>query len=206
MIEEQQPDVVGLQEVSRGWVVNGSMDVLSWLSHRLQMPYLYAPTAGPLWGSAILTRYPVIESQEVELPPRDLALKRGFIWVGLDVGGGQELQVITTHYHGRQSGQEDSETRVEHSRKVLEFIAGSSRTVLMGDLNARPEEPEIEILREAGLVDVLREVDRAYTFPSYDPERQIDYILMTPDLTASNPTVPKSTASDHLPVVAGVTP
>ena len=114
--------------------------------------------------------------------------------------------MITTHYHAGQSGQEDSDTRVEHSRKVLEFIAGSSRTVLMGDLNARPEEPEIEMLREAGLVDVLREVDRAYTFPSYAPDRQIDYILVTPGLSASNPNVPKSTASDHLPVVAILSP
>ena len=211
VIEEQQPDVVGLQEVSRGWVVNGSMDVLGWLSHRLQMPYLYGPTAGHLWGNAILTRYPIIESQEVELPPRNLALKRGFIWARLDVGGGQELQVITTHYHSGPGGQEGSDTRVEHSRKILEFIAdpsraGSSRTVLMGDLNARPEELEIEILREAGLVDVLGEIDRPYTFPSHDPERQIDYILVMPGLTARNPTVPKSTASDHLPVVAVLGP
>ena len=78
--------------------------------------------------------------------------------------------------------------------------------MLMGDLNAKPEAPEVEILRDAGLVDVLREVDRAYTFPSYDPERQIDYILVMPGLTASNPIVPKSTASDHLPVVVILEP
>jgi len=153
-----------------------------------------------------LPRYPIIESQGVELPPRDLPLKRGFIWARLDVGRDQELQVITTHYHGGQSGQEDSDTRLEHSVEVLEFIAGSSRTVLMGDLNARPGEAEIEILRVAGLVDVLREVDRAYTFPSYDPDRQIDYIMVMSGLAASKPLVPGSTASDHLAVVAILVP
>ena len=78
--------------------------------------------------------------------------------------------------------------------------------MLKGDLNAKPEEPEIRILREAGLVDVLEEVAGAHTFPSYNPDRQIDYIMVMGGLTASNALVPKSAASDHLPVVAVLTP
>lgn len=50
-IEDAAPDVVALQEVSRGWVINGSFDLLSWLAHRLDMVYVYGPTSGPLWGN-----------------------------------------------------------------------------------------------------------------------------------------------------------
>jgi len=50
-IEDAAPDVVALQEVSRGWVINGSFDLLSWLAHRLDMVYVYGLTSGPLWGN-----------------------------------------------------------------------------------------------------------------------------------------------------------
>ena len=59
VIESEEPDIVALQEVSRGWVINGSADTLLWLSKRLDMPYLYGPSMADLWGNAILSRYPV---------------------------------------------------------------------------------------------------------------------------------------------------
>lgn len=42
VIEKQQPDIVSLQEVSRGWVVNGSVDAMAWLAQRLDMVYAYS--------------------------------------------------------------------------------------------------------------------------------------------------------------------
>jgi endonuclease/exonuclease/phosphatase family metal-dependent hydrolase len=38
-IESSGAEVVGLQEVSRGWYVNGSTDMLAWLQRRLRMPH-----------------------------------------------------------------------------------------------------------------------------------------------------------------------
>ena len=37
VIEAEQPQIVALQEVPRGWVVNGAVDALSWLAQRLEM-------------------------------------------------------------------------------------------------------------------------------------------------------------------------
>ncbi len=48
VIEAEDPDVIALQEVSRGWVVNGSVDMLAWLSQRLDMDYVWGPAAAPL--------------------------------------------------------------------------------------------------------------------------------------------------------------
>ncbi|HID86256.1 MAG TPA: hypothetical protein EYP55_02630, partial [Anaerolineae bacterium] len=61
VLEESGAEVVALQEVSRGWVINGSLDMLTWLSRRLKMPHVSGPTADPLWGNAILSRYPLRE-------------------------------------------------------------------------------------------------------------------------------------------------
>ncbi|RME47181.1 MAG: endonuclease, partial [Chloroflexi bacterium] len=203
VIESEQPDVVALQEVSRGWVIAGSLDMLTWLSQRLGMSYVSGPTAGPLWGNAILSRLPIREYQAHALPPRDLLIRRGFLWARIDVGGGEELDVIATHYHNPEP---DSAIRVEQSRVILDFWGGADRTALLGDLNGRPGDPEIEMLRQAGLRDVLdlAGISPGYTNPSNQPRQRIDYIWITPDLAASDVLITSGTASDHLGVVATV--
>jgi endonuclease/exonuclease/phosphatase family metal-dependent hydrolase len=196
VIEAQQADVVGLQEVSRGWVINGSLDMLTWLSRRLEMPYVYGPTADPLWGNAILSRYPILAEEQVDLPPHNLLLGRGFIFARIDLGNGQHLDLIDTHYH--QIGA-DSDVRVMQSQAILDYWQQEERTLIMGDLNAQPDDPEIEMLRQAGLADALEVggVTPGFTYPAPDPARRIDYIWLSPDLSAGNVVIPPATASDH---------
>ncbi len=167
-IEQQDPDVVALQEVARGWVIDGSTDMVGWLSQRLQMEYVFAPTAGPLWGNAVLSRLPIKESQTHPLPTQDLLLRRGYVRVVVDLGGGRTLDVIATHYHHLEDG---SAVRVQESQAILDAWSGAPRTVFMGDLNAEPGSPEIEMLREAGLVEAVAQagLSPGYTYDSVAP-------------------------------------
>lgn len=203
VIEDADPDIVALQEVSRGWVVSGRVDMIAWLSQRLDLPYVFGPTADPYWGNAILSRYPVVTYAQYELPPRDLFILRGFTVASIDVGNGDELQVIATHYHHLD---EDTQVRQIQSEAVVDFWGGSERTVFLGDLNARPEDAEMEMLRQAGLVDAATEFypSPPRTFPSYAPDRRIDYIWVSPDLWVNGVEIPQSTASDHLAVVVDI--
>ena len=199
VIKSAGPDVLALQEVSRGWIINGSFDMLSWLSVRLNMPYVYGPTADPLWGNAILSRYPIIDHRGLDLPPRDLPLLRGFLWARIEVGEDDYLDIITTHFH--HIGK-DSEIRVGQSKTILDFWGGAGRTVFLGDLNGVPDDPEIEMLAEEGLFDALdlAAVSPGYTYKSVGPYKRIDYIWLSPDLKASKAVIPQSNASDHLGV------
>ena len=203
VIEAERPDVVGLQEVSRGWVVNGSVDMLTWLSQRLELPFVYGPATGPLWGNAVLSRYPVVDWGSVPLPPDDLVLQRGYLWARLDLGEGRELRVVNTHLHHTGEGQS---VRAEQIQTLLDFWAGDAATVIMGDFNARRNEAETETIRQAGLADAheLAGSGPGYTSPAKAPHQGIDYIWLSPDLTATDVAIPSSTASDHLPVVASV--
>jgi len=202
-IESNNPDIVALQEVSRGWVVSGRVDMLLWLSQRLQMPYIFGPTADPFWGNAILSRYPILAYSRHDLPPRDLLIPRGFITALIDLGNGEKLKVIATHFHHLKG---DTEIRQLQARTIIDFMAGidGKRTVLLGDLNAGPKDPEILMLQRARLIDTGNVMDPhlAYTFTSDNPHQRIDYILISPDLQIGDIQVPLSTASDHLPVVA----
>jgi endonuclease/exonuclease/phosphatase family metal-dependent hydrolase len=203
VIEEQRPDIVALQEVSRGWVINGSVDMLTWLSQRLDMPYVYGPTADLLWGNAILSRYPILESEAVDLPPATLLLRRGFIRARIDLGNGQHLDVINTHFH-HVGGAGD--IRLGQAQSILDFWRGQEKTVIMGDLNAVPGDSEIELLRQARLADALdlAAVTPGFTYPAADPSLRIDFIWVSPDLSVADVTIPSSTASDHLSIVATV--
>lgn len=193
-IESQKPDVLALQEISRGWAVYGSLDMLAWLSRRLDMPYVYGPTADPLWGNALLSRYPIREVHMTEIPPPDLPLKRGLIWCQIELKG-EPLQVLATHFHHRFDG---AEVRRAQAQKVLEISRGYPRTVLLGDFNASPDTAEMELLRAAGFRSAGS--DAALTFPSYAPDKRIDYVWLSPDLRESDFAVSTEQASDHLGV------
>ncbi len=201
VIEENNPDIIALQEVSRGWVISGRLDMLTWLSRRLNMPYVSGPTADPLWGNAILSRYPIIEASSYDLPPHDLPIPRGFTSAVIDLGDGNSIQVIATHYHHIK---EDSDIRQLQSPVIINYWSRAERTVVLGDFNAEPDAPEIEMLYQAGLVDSLAntEPSATYTFHSANLYRRIDYIWVSPDLIVKGVSVPFSNASDHLPVVA----
>jgi len=203
VIESTDAEVIALQEVSRGWYINGSLDMLTWLSQRLDMPVLWGPAADRQWGNAILTRYPVLDHGVASLPRGGVPMRRGYLWARLDLGGGEELLVVATHLHHVE---EDHAVRQLQVPRLVEFWGGRERTVIMGDFNAEPGWPELEPLLEAGLRDAVAEAgmgDRK-TWPSPAPDRRIDYVWISPDLKPSDVEIPQSTASDHLGVAVTV--
>lgn len=206
-IEAQDADAVALQEVSRGWVINGSIDLLALLAERLGMAYVFAPTADPLWGNAVLSRLPITGVTRRELPSDGLPLRRGFVAVRVDTGDGRPLEVIATHFHHRRDPHA-ARIRAAQARALVEFWDGRPRTVLAGDLNAEPDHPEMATLRAAGLADAYELAGTApgYTFYALRPYKRIDYLWLSPDLAARDATVAPEPASDHLGVAVTVFP
>ncbi len=76
----------------------------------------------------------------------------------------------------------------------------------MGDLNARPDSDAIRIMVENGLIDISAEIGEqpTYTYYSANPDHQIDYIFVSPDMGYSDFSIPQTTASDHLPLLATI--
>ena len=204
-IEEEQPDIVALQEVSRAWVIDGAFDMLPWLSRRLEMPYVWGPAADSVWGNAILSRFPLSDAETHPMPNNaDLLLKRSFTSVVVDIGNGETLRVIATHLHHPRG---EGVKRAPQLQAILDVWGQKERTVIMGDLNARPEDPELGPLREAGLLDAFLaagETGKGYTSPSKEPFQRIDYIWISPDLRVSGFAIGENQASDHFPIAVTV--
>lgn len=201
VIEAQDPDILALQEVSRGWVVNDSVDMLVWLSQRLDMPYVWGPATDSVWGNAVLSRFPITKSQNHSMPNNNFILiDRGFLSLEIDLGAGDTLDIVATHFH---SGGEDSALRITQALEVLRQVDQNRSTVLLGDLNAHPDHPEMLLMIGSGLNDTFvasGETGDGFTARSNDPWERIDYIWATADLKPRNFTISQSLASDHFAV------
>ena len=209
-IEASGAEVVGLQEVSRGWYVNGATDMLAWLQRRLRMPYArFAGASDAIWGNAVLSRYPIVAGEVVRLPREGVPLRRNALRVELDLGAGRRLGVVVTHLH-HVEGEAGARVRLAQVPRLLELVAGRPATVLMGDLNAEPGSAEIALLRAAGLTDAFTAAGGGPavepTWPADRPDRRIDWIWLSGDLAATGFVATTSTASDHRGIAVTVVP
>ncbi len=197
-IEAEHPDIVVLQEVSRGWLVTSGVDEAMWLSERLDMPYVFGANSGDgLWGNAILTRAPILDSVSERYTVTE-NLKRSVTGVEIATQAGT-LWVFGTHLDNPGNA---GEIRLAQTRQLLEFVKGRSPALILGDLNSDPGDPVLSTLNAAGFTDPGKSL-REGAFTSSD-RRRIDYILVPPGVTVRDLRIPDSTASDHRPVVARI--
>jgi endonuclease/exonuclease/phosphatase family metal-dependent hydrolase len=201
VIEDSGADVIALQEVSRVRFMDGFTDIPNWLSRRLEMPFLFQGTEEPIWGNAILTRYPILDSGSGELPRVGTLIERGYLWASIDAGGPQPLLVVVTHLHHLSP---DSVERQAQVPVLLQFWDGQTSSILLGDMNAEPDSTEMKMVAEAGLLDAWdgAGVGSGYTFSSTDPVKRIDWIWHSDNLQPLVVQVVQTQASDHMPVLA----
>lgn len=203
-ISREDPDVVLLQEVVRGWVIDQQHDVLSVLAERLGMSYVWQGTIGDLYGNAILSRIPMSDVRRVSFTEEAAVRHQPS---GALVARIADILVVSTHLDEQADA---SEVRVRQMQELLgRALAGvdlsATPVIVAGDLNALPGSPELRLLEVAGFEDLALQAGADEpTFPSDRPERRIDYVWGAGLIGAQAHTV-ASTASDHRAVVVNVT-
>jgi endonuclease/exonuclease/phosphatase family metal-dependent hydrolase len=138
-------------------------------------------------------------------------MRRGGLRAEVDVGGGSQLRVIGVHFHNqRVLDLPADELRTVQAEALVAFWNREDRTVVMGDLNSVPDSGALAVLKEAGLRDAfeLGGGERpGLTFLEFGrPVRRIDYILLSPDLTAREFRTFPEALSDHLGIAATLSP
>ncbi|MGC4756147.1 endonuclease/exonuclease/phosphatase family protein [Micromonospora trifolii] len=203
VVDRQRPDVVLLSEVDRAWLLNGGHDTLDLLSDRLGMPYVFGPAADPVWGDAVLSRWPVRDPRTLPLAAVGAPTGAQALAVTLDLGDGVRTAVVSTHLQPPPG-----KGPVVQARAVADFAtryAAGRQLVVAGDLNTEPGDEAFAEFSNVGLVDALAAARPLATSPADDPRQQIDHIFVSPGLTPSDPVAPRGTASDHLPVAVTLT-
>lgn len=212
VIAATEPDVVGLQEVDRHFGDRSEwLDQTAELTARLGWSGGFSPgldldpepghTERRQFGEAILTKHRLASFSAhplTNLESDDPLLEvRGAARAEIEIDG-WTLHVVNTHLDHRSPAQ-----RLHQSAQVRALVdASSGPALVLGDLNAGPEDAEVRQLRE-GLVDAAAGLDpsASLTYPSDVPQIQIDHIFAR-DLDLVRSAVLDVRASDHRPVLA----
>ncbi|MFO7289061.1 MAG: endonuclease/exonuclease/phosphatase family protein [Bacillota bacterium] len=216
VIRRSGADVVALQEVDKHWDARSDfVDQAAALGEKLNMRVRFAPiySLDPPepgkprreYGLAILSRYPITRFKNHELsrisslePEKGVQKLPGFPEAVINLHG-RKIHLFNTHLSWL-----DPEVRLLEAEEMLE-IMGSARhpVVLAGDMNALPDAPEIDRLREV-LTDTFEAAGEGdgYTFPVPDPVRRIDYIFASPDIRVLDSRVIEGEGSDHYAVLS----
>ena len=141
------------------------------------------------WGLAVLSMLPVIGYHEIELgrAPGD-RISRAAQVLTLAAPGGAALRVVNTHLTHRYT------SPVQLALLVRRLAGSTLPTVLAGDLNM----PRPATLVAGG----YRHVVRGRSFPAGRPLIQLDHILLSGAVSASETEVLEPVGSDHLPIRA----
>ena len=199
VISRESPDVLLLQEVVRGWMIDEQHDALGVLAERLGMPYVFGPNIGDLYGNAILSRFPMTDVKRVHYAVQPSVKHQPRGAVGVRIG---DLLIVTTHLDEIQDA-ESSAIRQEQVRTIFREWDGEKVAIIAGDMNAEPGDLEMGLFSEAGYGDLAEPAGPTTTMD--DPQKRIDYIWGI-GVIGSNPhTVMALGASDHRAVVVNVT-
>lgn len=203
VIESSEPDIVALQEVPRGWVATGGVDVVAWLQQRLGIPVLFSAGADAQWGVALATSLPTDAPMATPLGPEyEDEIGRVALDVPITVRPGFELRAIVMQLH---QDVENDEVRQEQMDDLLVAWGGFAGTAVIGDFAAAPLDDINMQLFEAGLVEAGRYMDTSSaTWPADDPTVAADQIWVTADLAITVARVVPLEASDHRAVLARV--
>lgn len=197
-IRSSSPQVVVLQEVGRGWPIHGTIDLLAYLSRALDMDYVFAPAADGQFGNAILSDLPMDEIAS-GLLPKDGSQERSYLMVELATATGP-VTVVATHVQSRS---------VVQVTALLDAVGDRMPLIVAGDMNIEPNDPEVGLFTDAGLVDVIGATGDACRTTSAEPTspcNRPDWVFVSPDVAVDAVRIGDTVASDHLAIHATLSP
>lgn len=206
-LEQYEPDLIALQEVEMGTNrTEGDLQVKIIANH-LGMFYVFGKTIdylGGEYGNAILSKYPIISTQNTDISPGITSERRGLLRATIDIG------FRTLKFYSTQFGIMDEEQAYHSKRlgKIFKKSINKEPIILCGDLNAKPYSVQLTPLMNQFIDIGTRFRSNTNTYPTSLMTRRIDYILINKYVEPFYYAVPVDTlsvvASDHLPVVAKV--
>lgn len=201
-IKAQKPDIVALTEVDSGSFRSARLNQAAVIARVMGHYHCYATKYGegsiirslPIWNkqcNAFLTR-DTIRGERFHYFSQ--GIKRLVIELELD-----HLVVFLVHLSLK------FRHRHRQLRDLCALVKGVNKPCLVaGDFNALWGAHEIELFTEATRLKNASPVE-TFTYPSWRPRRQLDFILHSPEIRISSLHVPRVTYSDHLPLVCDFT-
>jgi endonuclease/exonuclease/phosphatase family metal-dependent hydrolase len=204
VINRQHPDLVGLQEVDRGVQRTQRIDEIAEIAKLTRMESAFAfnlAYQGGQYGVAILSRFPIIETDHRLFKNLREAERRGFIRAQVNFHG-RKLNFVTTHLD-----YQFDDGRIYEAEQLLAGLKDVQEPlIVVGDFNDIPTGGAYKLM-SGQFADAWIESaapEQGLSYPADKPAKRIDYILSrrTDSIRTKNAWTVSTLASDHVPVVA----
>lgn len=203
-VAQHAPDLLGMQEVLRLEPGEGDgLDQAAAVGAGFGYHAAYARARDQRWyGNAALSRWPIVESQTLELPRCGTDEKRCLLYAAIDAPFGR-VPFFVTHLNWKLDHGHVREAQVREIAAFIEAVVTSGASaafpaILVGDLNAPPDSDEIRYLRGLTSLGGARRVffqdafevagggapgvtfgrSNPFAAPLREPDRRIDYVFV----------------------------
>lgn len=201
-ITKSGAQVVALQEVDKGAKRSDGVDMPAELSRMTGMPYHYfikiRDFQGGEYGTAILSKFPITESQTMNFPVKIATQGTSCGYVVLDVDG-TPMTLFNTHL-SIENEEANTECLTCLGDILKNYQATKGAFLCCGDFNTSPEK----------VATYISWVNLAHGGLHTYADRSIDHILYTPPITTENPrtfdTQYDGTTDHHMVLVDVIVP
>ncbi len=203
LIRQVKPDLVTLQEVDSVVDRTGGVDqatVLGELTGMTPVFGAFMPYQGGQYGMALLSAWPIVSTDNIRLPDGDEPRTALSAVIASPVTG-RELRLVGIHFYRTEA------ERLAQAERLEAHLSEETRpTILAGDFNSEPGGTVMTWLAERW--HIVPKGDDNLTFSSFDPVKEIDFILIRPrerfEVT-EHVLLDEPVMSDHRPVVIELT-
>lgn len=197
-IQSIQPDVVALIEVDSGSYRAGRCCQAEYISKKLGYHYLVETK---YHDNSIVQKVPVMKKQSNALLTNRKIIGSRFIYfeegvkrlvIQMEL---EDVMVYIVHlslkFRHRQHQLQRLHSIIQHDEKPV---------IVAGDFNTFWGDRELELFLSAANLQSANLANQP-SHPSHSPQRQLDFILHSPDLDARNFRIPNIRLSDHAPLL-----
>jgi endonuclease/exonuclease/phosphatase (EEP) superfamily protein YafD len=191
VIQELDPDILVLEEISSQWVLD-----LQWLANSYSHSRVQPREDN--FGIGLFSKFPLVESEIVYIGDAQVPS----IAATIDTGR-EKLRVIATHPLPPAGGQY-SRWRNDQLNRLPDYVRSSLPLILLGDLNVTPWNYHFRrLLKRTGLIDSSKGRGIQPTWPNYNPLLliPIDHCLHSSDISVLSKRIGVDVGSDHYPVI-----
>ena len=199
-ISHEQATIVALQEIDGPSLWSGSINHSAVISEKTNLPHEFRGTHVRMskldYGTAIISRYPLLNPQSQTFSPNPPLPNKGFVWADIIVKG-QSLRVLSLHL--------DFAREVVRKKQLEEISQVIQKTnhpiIVMGDFNTEWGDT-LQTFSMKHNLKAHPEPKKYTTFPK--TKKELDWILISDSLDFLDYRVIPLKLSDHLAIVATI--
>lgn len=209
VLRKSQADIVALQELDSASLWSGGFDHSDKIAHDAGYDWKAHAEHASSWlfnfGTAVLSRLPIISTSAHRFAPSPPTLRKGFVvsqvvWPHADhPSDTSTIDVVSVHLDFLQD-----ETRASQITELAERMAESKNPmIILGDFNSEWDAPESSVQALSERLNLTVYKPDSTLLETHNSQR-IDWILLSPEMEFVNYSVLPDVVSDHQAVLAEI--